>query len=120
MVTSAKRDRAAIFLRQTLRRLGSLSTKKQLQSAMVTAEKQYREVFRLHGLYCLEKGEDQGSAAHMEWEDSVGDAYNEGYTVAEEKLEELEEASQPAQTTVKAMLERAKRSTWMWPPRQTP
>ena len=44
----------------------------------------------------------------MEWENSVGDAFNEAYTVAEEKFEEFEEASQPAQRTVKARLERAK------------
>jgi hypothetical protein len=109
MVTSSKkdRDRAARFLRQTLRRLGSLTTEEQLHSAMVTAEQQYMEVFRLHGLYCLEKGEDQGSGAHMEWEDSVGNANNDTYTVAEDKLEFLTQAKQPVEVTAKAKLERA-------------
>ena len=98
MATSDRmdRDNAATVLRQALRRLGSLTTEKRLQSAMVTAEQQYLEVLRLHVLYCAKKGEDQDAGAHMEWENSVGDAFNEAYTVAEEKLEELEEASQPA------------------------
>ena len=110
MVTSVKRDRdrAARFLRQTLRRLGSLTTEEQLQSAMVTTEQQYIEVFRLHSLYCLEKGEDQDSGAHMEWEDSVGDAYNEAYTAAEDKLDGLSQAKQPLEVTAKAKLERVK------------
>ena len=60
MATSMRMDRdtAAAALRQALRRLGSLNTERQLMSAMVTAEEQFRKVFLLHGLYCLEKGED--------------------------------------------------------------
>jgi hypothetical protein len=106
MATSVKTDRdtAVAALRQALRRLGSLTTEKHLQSAMVTAKQKFMEVFRLHGLYYLEKGEDQGSGANMEWEDSVGDAYNEAYTAAEDKLEVLSQANQPVEVTAKAKL----------------
>ena len=43
----------------------------------------------------------------MGWEDSVGDVFNEAYTAAEDKLEELEEARQSAQTTDEVMVKRA-------------
>ena len=91
-----------------MRRLGSLATEKRLRTAMETAEQQYLEVLRLHALYCAKKGEDQTGGAHIEWENGVGDDFNEAYTAAEEKLEALEEAKQPPEQTLKAKLARAK------------
>ena len=71
MAASAKtdRDNAASVLRLALRRLDSLTRKKQIQMAIRTAEQLYAEAIRLHILYCSKMGEDQNAGSYNKEQD---------------------------------------------------